>query len=207
MSDDLSSTPSDRDDIKDSIHPIIRKMLTEDRDASFAALEQAQEEDQERGSALAAVAKLDTILQDALRSVMIDDKETVNQVFSENGPLFQFGPKIRMAYVLGIYDRLIYDDLLKASKIRNDFAHKVEARNFKWDRIRSAVLGMRVFERFEEIVGIDYHKMVLEAAGEVDTAWTEGEISLAARFGSCIFLLGVLIESAYRSNKKVAGGS
>ncbi len=201
MSDDPSPNPSNRGELKDRVHPIIRKMLTEDRDASFVALEQKQVEDQERGAALASVAELDITLQNALRSVMIDDKETVNQIFSENGPLFQFGPKIRMAYVLGIYDRMIYDDLLKVSRVRNDFAHKVEARNFKWDRIRSAVLSMRVFERFEEILGVDYYKMAFEAAGEVDPAWTKGEISLNARFGSCVFLLGILIESKHSNNK------
>lgn len=149
--------------------------------------------DRERGTALALVARLDTELQAALRRVMIEDKKTVDQIFSENGPLFQFGPKIRIAYVFGILEKNIYDDLLVVSRIRNDFAHKLEAKSFKWDRIRSNVDNLKVAEFYRKRYKLDYFDVIFAGAKEAfpnfdDTMTTE------VKFIGAVHLLSISIE-------------
>jgi len=100
-------------------------------------------ENSERGMALALVADLDVTLRDTLKSRMVADKTTLDQVFSENGSLGQFGAKVRFGYLLGLYSEWVYRDLLTINKIRNTFAHEADAKSFQSDRIRSLTENLK----------------------------------------------------------------
>ena len=149
--------------------------------------------DRERGTALALVARLDVELQDALRNVMIDDKTAVDQIFSENGPLFQFGPKIRIAYAFGIVDKIVYNDLVIVSKIRNDFAHKIAATSFRWDRIRSNVQNLRIVDYYKQRYGLDYFDLLFSGAKKAFPEF-DGTMTTEVHFIGCVHLLSLSVE-------------
>ena len=79
------------------------------------------------------VIHLDTLLDDCFKKLLIlffsqRDKE-VKKLFdpSIGGPLVSLTHKARLAYALGLIDKMALYDLEHIHKIRNEFAHNVEA--------------------------------------------------------------------------------
>jgi hypothetical protein len=67
-------------------------------------------------------------------------------LFQPSGPLGNYAVKVRLAYMLGWFDRDFYDDLLAVAKIRNRFAHEIEAKDFSDQRIDAWLKGMKVYK-------------------------------------------------------------
>ena len=92
-----------------------------------------------------------------------------------------YAVKVRFAYLLGWYGKDLYDDLIAIGKIRNRFAHSIEAKDFADQRISTWLKGMHVYrfipailekakaEAKEEPTGLHLAKVsILEGMLEVD---------------------------------------
>ena len=65
-------------------------------------------------------------------------------LFQSSGPLGTYAAKIRagLAYLLGWIGKDVFDDLIAIGKIRNRFAHAIEAKNFSDQKISTWLKGM-----------------------------------------------------------------
>jgi DNA-binding MltR family transcriptional regulator len=96
------------------------------------------------------VALLDSALSELLQDRMVKDDEIVHPMFHEGQPLGAFGSKIRLAYLLGLYSRSVYDNLSIIGKIRNAFAHKSGANDFNNNQISSLVNNLTILKHVED---------------------------------------------------------
>jgi hypothetical protein len=62
-------------------------------------------------------------LTDALKAYLRPDDRVFGDLFRPDGALGTFGSKIRLGYMLGLYEEDLKDDLVQLTKIRNAFAH------------------------------------------------------------------------------------
>jgi DNA-binding MltR family transcriptional regulator len=70
--------------------------------------------------------RLDRLFETALRP----DKKVYNELFLPRGPLGNYAVKARLAYMLGWIGEDVYADIITISRIRNRFAHDIEAKDF-----------------------------------------------------------------------------
>jgi hypothetical protein len=70
--------------------------------------------------------RIDGLFETALRPDMKIRKE----LFRPSGALGNYAVKVRLAYLLGWIGDDVYHDLLLVAKIRNRFAHAIEAKDF-----------------------------------------------------------------------------
>lgn len=89
----------------------------------------------DRGAAIIGGAYLDIVLREAITAQLLDMPDIVNQLFENRGPLQDFGARMQIALVLGIFGRRAYDDLRIIKDVRNMFAHAAEAMDFSYSPI------------------------------------------------------------------------
>lgn len=85
----------------------------------------------DRSTALVGGAIVEIRLTEAIKNHLTADKTVFNELFQPDGALGPFAPKIPLAYLMNIISKDCLLDLRRLSKIRNDFAHKIEMRSFK----------------------------------------------------------------------------
>jgi DNA-binding MltR family transcriptional regulator len=83
-------------------------------------------------------------LTDAIRASLRPDKKVADEMFSPSGALGTFGQKIRLGYMLGLYQSDLRDDLTQLSKIRNAFAHQVDITSFEESPVKDRMDAMRI---------------------------------------------------------------
>jgi DNA-binding MltR family transcriptional regulator len=74
------------------------------------------------------------------------DKTVWNELFQPSGALGNYAVKVRLAYMLGWFAKDFYDDLLILAKIRNRFAHSIEAKDFTDQHISGWLKNMKSFQ-------------------------------------------------------------
>jgi hypothetical protein len=85
--------------------------------------------------------RVDRLFDAALRP----DKRVRNDLFQPSGPLGNYAAKIRLAYMLGWYGKDMFDDLVLIAKIRNRFAHAIEAKDFTDQQVSTWLRNMTAF--------------------------------------------------------------
>ena len=93
----------------------------------------------DRGAAILALAYLENRLDLALAAHFVTDahtKDSFRKVFKHTGPAGAFGVKAEIAYLLGLCDHAMKEDLVALSDIRNDCAHIARALDFGSAEIR-----------------------------------------------------------------------
>jgi len=70
---------------------------------------------------------LDIVLEHVLLAFFPEDDNEVTRLIQYNQPLGTFGNKVRMAYCLGLIEKVVKEDLKLVGKIRNQFAHDLYA--------------------------------------------------------------------------------
>ncbi len=90
----------------------------------------------DRAVAVLAPAFIDAILHDLLRSVLVAGKSTDN-LLSDQRPLSTFSAKIDMVHALGLIKDDAWHDLHLLRKIRNDFAHNIDAHTFDFEPVQN----------------------------------------------------------------------
>jgi hypothetical protein len=85
--------------------------------------------------------RVDRLFDAALRP----DKTVNNDLFQPSGALGNYAVKIRLAYMLGWFGKDFFDDLILIGKIRNRFAHSIEAKDFSDQQISTWLRSMTAF--------------------------------------------------------------
>lgn len=101
----------------------------------------------DRSIVIVGATFLDTILEHILFAFFPEDEKDVCSLFKYDKPLGTYGNKIKMAYCLGLIDKLVKDDLVLIGKIRNKFAHDLYA-SFEKDEIKQCCEQLKWHEVF-----------------------------------------------------------
>lgn len=102
----------------------------------------------DRAAAIVGAAWVEEELDAAIRSFIIDDKESVKRLLGKSAPLSSFSAKIDMACVLGMCSRVIAKDLHTIREVRNDFAHNIFTKdntklNFNSEHIKDKCIALK----------------------------------------------------------------
>jgi len=93
------------------------------------------DKESDRGCVLVAGAILDNHLEMLLRAEFSQDatvvKRVINPLFKGQGPLASFWSKTQLAYSLDLIPEWMYEDLERIRELRNEFAHRYKAVDFK----------------------------------------------------------------------------
>ena len=105
-------------------------------------------EESDRGAALIAAAYFDNTLQEMLRArfdcVPGKPNKLIASLFESMGPMATFSGKIKLSFVFDLIDPELFADLEKVRKLRNEFAHELNARNFSDGSVKSLVNSMHI---------------------------------------------------------------
>jgi Mannitol repressor len=108
--------------------------------------------DSNRAVAVVWPAIVENRLTDALRAYMRPDESVSKELFRPEGALGTFGQKVKLGYMLGLYDRDLKEDLVLLTKIRNAFAHRVDITDFETSPIRDFMDQMTVLKVHRELL-------------------------------------------------------
>ena len=103
------------------------------------------------GDARVASIMAGAVVNDLLRIVvqynMIERSgKEEEEIFENNGTLATFSALIRVGHAMGLYSRKLRDDMNAIRKIRNDFAHTLEAIDLSQSEYRSRLLGLNALK-------------------------------------------------------------
>jgi len=101
----------------------------------------------DRSAAILATSWLDDYLTTAIRTKLLDDKDTANKLFKPSGPLGNLVPKAELGYLLKLYSKESRDDLIHIAGIRNMFAHWTKTVDFGSREIRLKCETLTLFDR------------------------------------------------------------
>jgi hypothetical protein len=108
--------------------------------------------DSNRAVAVIWPAIVENRLTDAIRASLRPDKKVADEMFSPSGALGTFGQKIRLGYMLGLFETDLRDDLTQLSKIRNAFAHRVDITSFEESPVKDRMDAMRIVTVHRELL-------------------------------------------------------
>lgn len=110
-----------------------------------------KEQNSPRATAILTLAHLDTVLESALRAVLLDARP-VHELFDGQRALATSSAKIDLAFGLGLISDITRRDLHGIRKIRNHFAHEIADGSFDAEPARSFIRGMSVYPFAEAIM-------------------------------------------------------
>lgn len=99
----------------------------------------------ERAIAIVGVTFLDSVLEHTLINFMIDDEKEASKLLGLDRPLGTFSSRITAAYCLGLICKTVRDDLRIVGRVRNKFAHELQA-SFDLEPVRAWCLSLRWHE-------------------------------------------------------------
>ena len=113
--------------------------------ASFHMMFNEQQSTDDRTIAIIAASYLDELLEHILVSFMVDDEKEMKRLVSFDGPMGTYSSRTTSAYCLGLIPSTVRDDLRTVGKIRNKFAHQLEA-SFDVEPIRAWCFSLKWHE-------------------------------------------------------------
>lgn len=99
-------------------------------DAHRKAIAEIEQTKSDRASVIVATSVIEKDLVRAMAMRMVEDERETNMLFKHSGPLGPFEAKVHLAYLMGLIDGPLRDDLTYIADIRNRFAHQVEPLHF-----------------------------------------------------------------------------
>ncbi|HEY0327726.1 MAG TPA: hypothetical protein VGC77_01400 [Rhodopseudomonas sp.] len=99
----------------------------------------------ERAIAIVGATFLDSSLEHSLVNFMVDDEKETKKLMGLDGAIGTFSNRVTAAYCLGLIPKTVRDDLRIVGKIRNRFAHQLEA-SFDQNPIRGWCLLLKWHE-------------------------------------------------------------
>jgi len=112
---------------------------------AFHSMFNERETVDERAIAIVGVAFLDSTLEHILTNFFVDDEKESSKLIRTDGPLGTFSSRVTASYCLGLINKTVRDDLRVVGKIRNKFAHQLEAA-FDTEPIRDWCLSLKWHE-------------------------------------------------------------
>ena len=98
----------------------------------------------DRAAAIVAAAMVENRLEGAMKFRFELDDKLEGEMFRSSAPLGSFSAKIKLGFMLRLYSRDAYNDLVRLKDIRNDFAHNFSITDFNnqsiQDRCKNFVL-------------------------------------------------------------------
>jgi hypothetical protein len=101
----------------------------------------------DRSAAILATSWLDDYLTAALKSKLLDDKDTANKIFKPSGPVGAFVTKAELGYLMKLYSKESRDDLINIGGIRNMFAHWTKTIDFGSRDVRKKCEELTLWDR------------------------------------------------------------
>ena len=102
----------------------------------------------DRAFAILGAAYMDTILEQLLRAIFVEDTEATERLLGISAPIGSNGARYNLAYSLALITKYERDDLKTIAEIRNYFAHSYHVVAFDSDdRARDLVLKMHFVKR------------------------------------------------------------
>ena len=106
-----------------------------DRKAREEQILQELGTESDRGCILVAASALNVFLEEMLKAALIAEphavKHAINPLFEPMGPLATFSAKIKLAYGLGLINKVDFTDLEKIRRIRNIASHEHSTMTFE----------------------------------------------------------------------------
>jgi hypothetical protein len=96
-------------------------------------------------AAIVGATILDSILENILVNFMVNDEKETQKLIDIDRPMGAFGNRVTAVYCLGRICKTVRDDLRVVGKIRNRFAHRLEA-SFDTEPIRSWCFSLKWHE-------------------------------------------------------------
>jgi hypothetical protein len=125
-----------------------------------------------RATAVVGGAFVEEHLTHVLKSRMVKDAKVAEEMFASGRAFGDFGAKVDLGYLIGLYSKRAHKELTTIRRIRNDFAHQLELNSFDRDDIRdrcqnltlsqSKVVNLTVFDSTRD----DHEHRVLLTLGE-----------------------------------------
>lgn len=139
----------------------------------------AFEEPNDRAIAVIGGAFLDTVLLHILQNFFPEDEKEAKQLFEYNNPLGTYSARVKMVFCLGLIDKLIMEDLKLVGKIRNEFAHNLNAsfndsrigpwcKELKWHRF--AYMNPPKYATNRDLFQVGVHQLISHLNGTVSIA-------------------------------------
>ena len=130
----------------------------------------------DRVAAIISLSLMDTILTIMIRSFSIDGNIAEDNLLQVNRPLGTFSAKMNFCYLFGLISKTERDALKLLNDMRNDFAHKLEAKSFNDQKTgdRIVTLGeillidrkkgndIKTREVFDRAVNVLFDKLLLK---------------------------------------------
>jgi hypothetical protein len=144
-----------------------------------------------RATAVVGGAIVEEHLTHILKSRMVKDAKVADELFAPGRTFGDFGAKVDLGYLIGLYSKPAYKELTTIKRIRNEFAHQFKLNSFDRDDIRdlchnltlsqSKVVNLTVFDPTPG----DYEHGVMLTLGEPNKE-TENDIPLSGfAFETC----------------------
>ncbi len=115
----------------------------------FKALLSTLKKESDRGMVLITAALMDDLLEQCIRSFLIDHRRTDQLVANFNGPLGSLGARILAAFSLGILSESEYQDCERVRKVRNSFAHGASC-SFKNEKVNDICWNFSYFANIKD---------------------------------------------------------
>ena len=112
---------------------------------AFHRLFNERETVDERAIAIVGATFLDNVLEHMLVNFMVEDEKEARRLVGVDCPLGTFSSRVTTAYCLGLVCKTVRDDLRTVGKIRNKFAHQLEAA-FDLEPVRGWCLSLKWHE-------------------------------------------------------------
>lgn len=179
----------------------LKQKEREERKASVDKAILALVNDSDRSVALVGAALIDAELALAILRFTFPSQEaerTAQKALGVNGAISSFSAKIDLGVMLGIYGNPVSEDLHTVRKIRNEFAHDLDAHDFSAEK--PALLSTRLKHILKFIVKDDIGAQLRQpfpGGGMLVSNLAEGSMSGRAFFlQNVIFLWGALWSAA-----------
>jgi hypothetical protein len=116
-----------------------------------------------RSTAVVGAAFVEEHLTHVLNSRMIKDEKVTKEMFSPGRAFGDFGAKVDLGYLIGIYSKQAHKELTLIRRIRNSFAHQLDLNSFGRDDIRDHCQKLTLSQSkiVKAIRGDDGHSVVL----------------------------------------------
>lgn len=123
---------------------------------------------------------VDIILDHILLAFLPEEDKEVERLLQYDQPLGSFGNKVRVAYSLGLIEKVVKDDLKLVGKIRNRFAHDLYAsfddenikswcRDLKWHKI-SMMMDPPIDATIRDLYQVGVNQLIVFLNGAVSLA-------------------------------------
>ena len=96
----------------------------------------AEMEGSDRVNAVVGGAFVELHLTHFLKSRMVKDKKVTEEMFTPGRAFSDFGAKVDLGYLMGVYSKRAHKELITIKRIRNYFAHQFDLDSFERDDIR-----------------------------------------------------------------------